>query len=569
MVKIQISRIKRKLDSQLTSFIDMSDFANKSEEEKQKACLSRSYAAYSLVSLASAKEEEAAQAIVDGFKDNGIDAIYYEEEKNILWLVQAKWFESGNGEPGAAEVGKFIKGIKDIINMKFAKFNEKIRNKQGEVENLLSNHNVKIKIVLAYSGSKLGEANKNLLLEFVTEENIGGDFLFLEIFTLSEAYSALSQSITQSIDGDITLTDWGLNEEPYKTWYGQIGAEQLAKLWIQNKGNLFSQNIRSFVGMTDVNDGIQETLLNDPEAFLYLNNGVTVLCYKIKKTPSGGSTRSSGTFHCEGISIINGAQTVGTIGTTYEVEPEKVERAKVFIKLISLESCPSDFALKVTKATNTQNKVENRDFISLDDLHEDIQKEFALEGISYHYKRDQYNYPSDEKNCTLEEATIALACGLPDIRYTHIAKDKIGKLWEDVNKAPYTEIFNSDVSVKKMWRMIQIMRVVHRLLRNHEINDDKKATCIYGNRFILHMVFRYVEINASSLEQSNFDNYLNNGLGAITEQVIETILEAINTLYPNKSVYQIFRNLENYKCLKQKVLELLPLNDENTMFMQP
>jgi hypothetical protein len=79
MVKVQLRRIKNKLNENLANLIDMSDYANKRQEDKDKACLSRSYTAYSLVSLASAKEEEASQAIVDGFDDNGIDAIYYQE----------------------------------------------------------------------------------------------------------------------------------------------------------------------------------------------------------------------------------------------------------------------------------------------------------------------------------------------------------------------------------------------------------------------------------------------------------------------------------------------------------
>ncbi|MBD2730301.1 hypothetical protein H6G96_29290 [Nostoc sp. FACHB-892] len=103
MAQLQLTYIKNKLNEKLISLIDMSDYIKKNEEERKKACLSRSYAAYSLVSLASASEEETAQAIVDGFNDNGIDAIYYEEHKNTLWLVQSKWIESGNGEPKTGE----------------------------------------------------------------------------------------------------------------------------------------------------------------------------------------------------------------------------------------------------------------------------------------------------------------------------------------------------------------------------------------------------------------------------------------------------------------------------------
>ncbi|MEH2083023.1 MAG: AIPR family protein [Nostoc sp.] len=562
MAQLQLTHIKNKLNEKLISLIDMLDYIKKNEEERKKACLSRSYAAYSLVSLASASEEEAAQAIVDGFNDNGIDAIYYEEYKNTLWLVQSKWIESGNGEPKTGEVDKFIRGVKNIIEFKFAKFNQKVKDKQIEIEKNLNNYDVKIKICLAYTGSKLGQNNWDLLSEFIAQENQAGELFFLEIFSLVEAHGALSKSLNKFINHELRLTNWGLNEEPYKTWYGQIDAEQLAKLWIENRENLFSKNIRSFVGLTDVNDGIQDTLLHSPETFLYLNNGVTVLCSKIQKTVKGGySDKSVGDFYCEGISIINGAQTVGTMGTAYQTNSEEVKKAKVFIKLISLENCPPDFALKVTKSTNTQNKVENRDFISLDTLHINLQKEFAYEGIHYHYKRDEHEYASDDKNCTLDEATIALACGLKDIRYAHIAKDKIGKLWDDVNKPPYTDIFNSSISVEKIWKMIKISRLVdNKLSEKSSINEDFRATCIFGNRFILHMVYQYIGEKKLFLSRANFEEYFKDELPLIIDKVIEKTLEAVYTEYPGKIIYQVFRNLDKHRVLKEKVLEIFPPN---------
>ncbi|BAY30589.1 hypothetical protein NIES2107_24340 [Nostoc carneum NIES-2107] len=114
MVKLQITHIKRKLNETFKSVIDLSDCQQKPEAEREKVFLSRSYAAYSLMSLASAEPEISAQAIVDGYRDNGIDAIYYDENEKVFWIVQSKWMESGNGEPDTGEIHKFIRGIKDL-----------------------------------------------------------------------------------------------------------------------------------------------------------------------------------------------------------------------------------------------------------------------------------------------------------------------------------------------------------------------------------------------------------------------------------------------------------------------
>ncbi|MBN3876934.1 AIPR family protein [Nostoc sp. JL23] len=562
MVRLQLTHIKNKLNETLTGLIDISDHLNKAESEKQKVLLSRSYAAYSLMSLASLEPEIAAQAIVDGYGDNGIDAIYYDESEKIFWIVQSKWIESGNGEPDTGEIHKFIQGIKDIIDFKFEKFNLKVNNKQILIEKALADYSVKVKIILAYSGTKLGDHNRQIISNLLEENNEASELFFWETFSLYEAHKALSASLEgKPVNADLNLTSWGQIEEPYQAIYGQIDAQTLAEIWLANGESLFSKNIRSFVGLSDVNDGIQDTLLSAPHNFLYLNNGVTVLCHKIHKKPMGGSDKSIGYFHCEGISIVNGAQTVGTIGNTYKKDAEKVNQAKVFIKLISLENCPPDFSLRVTKATNTQNKVENRDFISLDSLQEKLKIDFALAGINYSYKRNDKKSPVDSKNCSFEEAIIALACSLNEIRYTLMAKDKIGKLWEDVNKPPYTELFHENITAITIWRKIQIMRVLDtKLTQKQNSNVDKeKGTCIYGNRFILHMIFTYVGKSKLFISDSDFEKYLENELPELIDNVITKTLEGLNSKYPQKLVYQFFRNLENYKSLKNLILEYLPV----------
>lgn len=307
MVKLQLTHIKNELYKTLKSLIDISDYQKKPESEIQKVCLSRSYAAYSLMMLASAEPEIAAQGIVDGSKDNGIDAIYYDENEKILWLVQSKWIESGNGEPETGDVHKLLKGVQDIVEFKFESFNKKVKDKQDLIQRALGDYNVKVKVVLAYTGSKLGENNRCLISSFIEEQNEASELFFFELFSLAEAHKALSGSLEgKPINAELILKDWGQIEEPYKAIYGQIDAQTLAELWLSNGERLFSKNIRSFVGLSDVNDGIQDTILTNAQNFLYLNNGVTVLCHKINKKAMGGADKSVGHFHGEGLSIVNG-----------------------------------------------------------------------------------------------------------------------------------------------------------------------------------------------------------------------------------------------------------------------
>ena len=154
--------------------------------------------------------------------------------------------------------------------------------------------------------------------------------------------------------------------EPFSAYYGLVSATEVADWWTRYYPKIFMPNIRSFLGETEINQSIVETLLSEPEKFWYFNNGITALCSKIRKKPLGGNTHETGVFECLDVSVVNGAQTVGAIATANAKLPDQVAKAAVLIRFISLESCPEDFAIRVTRTTNTQNRIDSRDFVSLD-----------------------------------------------------------------------------------------------------------------------------------------------------------------------------------------------------------
>lgn len=101
--------------------------------------------------------------------------------------------------------------------------------------------------------------------------------------------------------------------------YGFVDAGQVASWWEEYNPKLFTPNIRMFLGDSDVNKELEATLIQEPEKFYYFNNGVTILCNSYEKTRAGGTRRDSGTFECKGVSVVNGAQTVGSIGQAYHL----------------------------------------------------------------------------------------------------------------------------------------------------------------------------------------------------------------------------------------------------------
>jgi hypothetical protein len=126
MSEIHVRRIKSLLQKEFDNLIDLSDVVKFPPDDRENHFLTRSQAAFVISYLAEIENNEAAKMVCDGFDDNGIDAIYFDEEAKIVYIVQSKWVSGGVNSPDLGSIEKFIKGFKDLITGKFERFNNKL-----------------------------------------------------------------------------------------------------------------------------------------------------------------------------------------------------------------------------------------------------------------------------------------------------------------------------------------------------------------------------------------------------------------------------------------------------------
>ena len=317
--------------------------------------------------VADADAAKASEAITDGYDDNGIDAIYFDRPNSILYVVQSKWIKTGKGTIDQEHSKKFVAGFRDLVSLRLDRFNTRVRQREKELRDALHDSKVNFLLVVSHTGmEKLSKHVQQDLDDLMNEMNTPDAVVSYEVFDQKRIYGAVAgYAQRHSINLEVMLQEWGFVKEPYRAYYGQVDAQSIAKWWAHHGRLLFTRNIRDFKGSTDVNDSLMHTLTERPEHFWYFNNGITVLCAKIGKKPLGGPLRKSAVFECEGINIVNGAQTVGIIGSLGRTLDEKTIIPRVLVRLISLEDCPEGFDKDVTRATNTQNRIERRDFAAL------------------------------------------------------------------------------------------------------------------------------------------------------------------------------------------------------------
>ncbi|WP_422836392.1 AIPR family protein [Aphanizomenon flos-aquae] len=133
---------------------------------------------------------------------------------------------------------------------------------------------------------------------------------------------------------------------------------------------------------------MERTAVDNPAYFWYYNNGITAITYFL---PSIG--RKAEKIELTGLQIINGAQTVYAIYRAYkDASPTKRKQmdSESLVTLRLLKSGGKDFDLNVTRYTNSQNPVDDRDFCANDDIQIMLQKASYQTNIWYEKRRDEF-----------------------------------------------------------------------------------------------------------------------------------------------------------------------------------
>ena len=560
MSNLRLTRVINKLKEVFSTIIDDNDF--KKTQNYEDIWNSRAYTAYIVHMLGESTLELAVKNITDGYKDNGIDAIYYNEEEKKLFIIQTKLSKNKSIELGDLE--KFIKGAARIINLNFSNFNQKINNRKSEIENYLLNFDCKIELVIGLgSDQKISDEAKNSLEEFIKTINDNDGIINYQIINITDIYNymANSQNSEKIIIDNFCLENYGTlkkNDENI-VYYGTISAKTLGELREKFGNQLLERNIRYFKNNTDVNNGIMKVLKEEPENFYLYNNGIKIIADKIEKAPISSTERNIAILKLEGASIINGAQTTGCIHSIFKDSEHILENVRVHIQIISLSSLEKDIGKKITKLSNTQNRIDTKDFAVQDPIQEHLKKDLAIDGYNYIYKQGNSEENLDQnKSCTIDEATVALGCFCDDINISTTIKGAYGSVFNDLDKAPYKTIFNPKTSPYILWNTIIIYREIQNIEKNFQkdISDSRKLISVHANRMILHLLFYKLRESKIDIEKSyisipipNFD------LESIYKDTLESIHTAKNTLFVEAYPAYIFKNLTKCKEIKDYILK--------------
>lgn len=551
MPNLKLLRVQAKVDELFKDKTDLSDTTN--PDEKENKFYTRSLAALAIVMQCGIEYDVAVQSVTDGYHDMGIDAVYNDTTQKKLILVQSKWRKDGNGSISQEEASTFAEGVKRLLNFDFSGCNAKLAAKQQEITAAIRDMDYQIEMIFCHTGTQ--NMNDYALRPFnallgQVNENDSTDLLVFVETKLQDIYEYLAngQNSNSIVLDDVLLTNWGSVESPLKAYYGTIPVTAIGTWYNQYGNRLFAKNIRYYKGSTEVNQGINDVLKTQPDKFFYYNNGIKILCQKITKKAAYSTSREIGLFALEGVSLVNGAQTTGVIGAVCAEDPEAVASARIFVQMIDLGDSEDTQATQITKLSNTQNRIDGKDFVSLDPQQDRLRMELSLAGFQYLYKSGS-KIDDPEHQISLDEAIIAQACALSDLSIVALTKRNIGALTESIDKTPYKLLFNGSTNSFSLHNGVQVLRAVDYCIKQNESNSTgrKRLVLVHGNRFLLHLILGQIKSNAGFDTQYLTSKRISDLVNNIFQEYWDKVFNAMEAKYPEAYPAHIFKNVGRLK----------------------
>ncbi|MEI3649286.1 MAG: AIPR family protein [Dolichospermum lemmermannii FEM_B0920] len=420
--------------------------------------------------------------ITDGDQDSSSDIVFdntNNQGDKIFYVVQSKWNNADNSkkETDKDEILKALNDFDTILRGEKQNLNEKIKAKLDDLDNHLK-ANGEVKFIFLTLSRYKGGADENISAFQKGDEKIKFEVIDINrikldyidrIYKKIEPLNPL-ESYQNPEENPVTIEIVQRNgvvkiDKPFEAYMFLLRPKSIYDLFEKYGFAIFYKNVRNPLMQSQFNEDIERTAVDNPAYFWYYNNGITAITYFLP--PIGKKAEQ---IELTGLQIINGAQTVYAIYRAYkDASPTKRKQmdSESLVTLRLLKSGGKDFDLNVTRYTNSQNPVNDRDFCANDDIQIMLQKAFYQTNIWYEKRRDEFRETPEniEKVPNSVFADVYLAYHLQDpvsvIKNYDQVKDLNFISHKEHKDGLYEKIFNDETTFENMLCAFYIFDVIY------------------------------------------------------------------------------------------------------------
>jgi hypothetical protein len=398
----------------------------------------------------------ASEAITGGGDDKKCDVIYVDKERQIAVIAQCYLSRRRREAAPANKASDLNTALSWLLSANLDRLPDTLKGRADELRAAISAGEIKQFYIwyvhnLPCSQNVKDElrAVENTARAALSRYPSGQDInIFAEEICeaqLERLYIQAERTVIVTDEIEMTVPDaLEITEDDWKSVVTTVRGSWLHELYHRYKTDLFSANLRGYLGSRDsddnINNGIKTTAHEQPRNFYVYNNGLTalVLDYEIGKRSERGRR-----FKITGISTVNGAQTTGSIANP--LAGTLLADLQVPIRFVKANK--DAIIANVVRYNNSQNKLQAADFRSTDPIQDRLRTEFKAipdaeyeggrrGGASDAIKRSKFTLPS----YTVGQSLAAFH-GDPVTAY-----DKKSELWTEEKN--YRQIFTDRTTAR-------------------------------------------------------------------------------------------------------------------------
>ncbi|TVZ15481.1 AIPR family protein [Maribacter sp. MAR_2009_72] len=408
--------------------------------------------------------EVAATALVDGSDDKKTDIVFIDTERREAVIGQGYVATTDKDSAPSNKASDLNTSVTWLLTRNINEIPERIQAAALELRNRIKDNEID-RITLWYSHNlpestnvdeelKSAENTLNSILSTnFPSQNVESLSLEVGLETLENWYEGLTTPILVTDVLTIeNVSGFKLEEDKWTSFSTVMPATKLHELYEEYGTDLFSANVRDYLGSrksdSNINNGIKLSAEKTPENFYVYNNGVTALVNDF--------TFEENTLTIKGISIVNGAQTTGAIGS---LSNELDDKVKVPLRLIKCQD--ENIIASIVKYNNSQNKVNAPDFRSNDQIQKRLVREFDnLRHVNYSSRRGG-SVDIIKRNPSVIPSVTAGQVLAAFHRQPSIAYNQKSKIWESDNF--YPRFFNENTTAKHIFLVYSLQRAIEEL----------------------------------------------------------------------------------------------------------
>lgn len=488
-------------------------------------------------------EQDSVDAVCDGQRDKGIDAIYYDENDDNIIIFQSEFSPNDDQGAGDSKIREFagvmnwFKDSDSVRSLESALINEELKRK---LINLSISDKIEegCEVSFVYVTNKVFDRNATEFLSTTEIEGFDNNKILQQYIYIAEEEIQKSP-ITISIQNETFI-----NYEN-KSIVLSIPATELIKLEGIQDQSLFSRNVRLWQGNSRVNKDLVKTIKDPKEHdnfFLY-HNGISIVCTKYSFEDK--------VLTLENYQVINGCQSLKSL---YQNRDALDDKLQILTKIIKIEGSDTALANTITKNANNQNAIALKDLKSNDRIQIGLKRTFEeaySDKVFYQIKRGETAEKHQETITIDYAAQLITAFYLGESYKTHLKTNFFS--------SDYEKIFSRDMNCHKIFLAHTIFSSICNAI--DKIEDEKVRAYGLARFSILTIIKKILENDTIGkevlldpqkyLQESN----LNKLSGAITKLFSLVALDYNDFIieYNNENGFFDYKNLFKNKEFCEKL----------------